>query len=422
MPPFGNSTLDPPFPTIMIGALSCHARRNAWSPHMFSVFHNTRKRLQALTLGIMALALAACDTVPGPISGGGSFDGEPVPVALLVPSGSGEGTNELIAQSLENAARLAMRDLNGVQIDLRVYQTAGDASLAGANASKAVDEGAEIIIGPVYAGAANAAGTAVAGRGISVLSFSNNAAVAGGNLFVLGPTFQSTADRMASYAASQGKLRVVTVYSEDSAGTQARNAIARAVQSQGMSVVGSVGYALSQQDVIAAIPRITTTVNETGADALFFTTDTATALPLLSQLLPEAGISSSVAQFVGLTRWDIPAQTMSLPGLQDGWFAIPDPAATAAFSNQYQQAYGTAPHPIGGLAFDAIAAIGALKSQGSGLNPASLTQGAGYRGASGIFRLNPNGTNTRGLAVATISNAQVQILSPAPQRFGGAGF
>lgn len=389
---------------------------------MFSVFHNTRKRLQALTLGIMALALAACDTVPGPISGGGSFDGEPVPVALLVPSGSGEGTNELIAQSLENAARLAMRDLNGVQIDLRVYQTAGDASLAGANASKAVDEGAEIIIGPVYAGAANAAGTAVAGRGISVLSFSNNAAVAGGNLFVLGPTFQSTADRMASYAASQGKLRVVTVYSEDSAGTQARNAIARAVQSQGMSVVGSVGYALSQQDVIAAIPRITTTVNETGADALFFTTDTATALPLLSQLLPEAGISSSVAQFVGLTRWDIPAQTMSLPGLQDGWFAIPDPAATAAFSNQYQQAYGTAPHPIGGLAFDAIAAIGALKSQGSGLNPASLTQGAGYRGASGIFRLNPNGTNTRGLAVATISNAQVQILSPAPQRFGGAGF
>lgn len=389
---------------------------------MFAVFENARKRLQTLILCVTVLALAACDTIPNPVSGGGNFDGTPVPVALLIPSGSGEGTNELLAQSLENAARLAMRDLNGVQVDLRVYPTAGDAALAGANATKAVEEGAEIIIGPVFAGAANAAGTAVAGRGVSVLSFSNNSAIAGGNLFVLGPTFQSTADRMASYAASQGKQRVVTVYSEDVAGTQARDAIARAVASQGMTVVGSVGYALSQQDVIEAIPQIANAINETGADAIFFTTDTATALPLLSQLLPEAGISNDVAQFIGLTRWDIPAQTLSLPGVQNGWFAIPDPAASAAFTDQYQQTYGTAPHPIGGLAFDAIAAIGALKSQGLGLTPATLTQSAGYRGARGIFRLNSDGTNTRGLAVATISDAQVRILSQAPQRFGGAGF
>jgi hypothetical protein len=108
--------------------------------------------------------------------------------------------------------------------------------------------------------------------------------------------------------------------------------------------------------------------------------------------------------------------------VQNGWFAIPDPGASSTFSNKYQSAYGAAPHPIGGLAFDAIAAIGALASQGSGLSPAALAQGAGYRGASGIFRLNPDGSNTRGLAVATISSAQVQILSPAPQRFGRAGF
>ncbi|MGD9293249.1 MAG: penicillin-binding protein activator [Roseobacter sp.] len=389
---------------------------------MFAVFESARKGLSALGGLLALLAVAACDTIPSSGLGGNAGSGATVPVALLVPSGSGQGTDELLAQSLENAARLAMRDLNGVEIDLRVYQTAGDAALAGANAAKAVEEGAEIIIGPVFAAAANAAGKAVAGKGVSVLSFSNNAAIAGGNLFVLGPTFQSTADRMASYAASQGKQRYVIVYSEDVAGTQARNAIQRAVATYGGQIVGSVGYALSQQDVIAAIPQITDAVNSAGADAVFFTTDTATALPLLSQLLPEAGVSTEVAQYIGLTRWDIPAQTLSLPGVQNGWFAIPDPGASSTFSNKYQSAYGTAPHPIGGLAFDAIAAIGALASQGSGLSPAALAQGAGYRGASGIFRLNPDGSNTRGLAVATISSAQVQILSPAPQRFGRAGF
>lgn len=391
---------------------------------MFAVFPSARKTLRALVLPLLALTLAACDTIPGGLSGAGGPTGDPVPVALLVPSGSGQGTDELLARSLENAARLAMRDLNGVEIDLRVYQTAGDAALAAANANKAVDEGAKIIIGPVFAASANAVGRAVAGRGVNVLSFSNNAAIAGGNVFVLGPTFQNTARRMASYAASQGKQRFVTVYGQDVAGMQARDAIQQAVAAQGASVVETVGYALSQQDVIAAIPRIKAAVTDEAADAVFFTTDTATALPLLSQLLPEAGVSSDVTQFIGLTRWDIPAQTLSLPGVQNGWFAIPDQSATAAFSNQYQAAYGAAPHPIGGLAFDAIAAIGALASQGQSdaLTTAALTQGAGFRGASGIFRLNANGTNTRGLAVATIVDAQVSIISPAPQRFGGAGF
>lgn len=389
---------------------------------MFAVLRSARKGLCVSILSLATLTLAACDTFP--TSGGGVRTGDPVPVALLVPSGSGRGTDELLAQSLENAARLAIRDLNGAAIDLRVYQTAGDASLAAANADKAVNEGAKIIIGPVYAAAANAAGNAVAGRGVNVLSFSNNAAIAGGNVFVLGPTFQNTADRMASFAASQGKQRFVVVHANDVAGQQGRDAIQRAVATQGGTIVANVGYALSQQDVIASIPQISSAVTTNGADAIFFTTDSATALPLLSQLLPEAGISSDVAQFIGLTRWDIPPQTLSLPGVQNSWFAIPDPDAASAFSSQYQAAYGSAPHPIGGLAFDAIAAIGALASSGApeSLSAASLTQSAGFGGASGIFRLNGDGTNSRGLAVATVSEANVQILNRAPQRFGGAGF
>ncbi|WP_187428947.1 hypothetical protein ROLI_036190 [Roseobacter fucihabitans] len=393
---------------------------------MFAVLPSARKVLRALALPLIALTLVACDTVPGGGFGTGPNlnSGEAVPVALLVPGGSGLTTDELLAQSLENAARLAMRDLNGAQIDLRVYQTGGDAATAAARAKQAVDEGAKIILGPVYAASANAVGNAVANQNVSVLSFSNNAAIAGGNVFVLGPTFQNTSDRMIAYARSQGKQRFVIVHGQDGAGTAGRDAINASVQSQGASVVGTVGYALSQQDVIAAIPQIKSAVDSNAADAVFMTTDTASALPLLSQLLPEAGVTSATSQFMGLTRWDIPAQTLSLPGVQGGWFAIPDPAASATFSSKYQSAYGSIPHPIGGLAFDGIAAIGALVSQGQSdaLSGAALTQGAGFRGASGIFRLLPNGSNQRGLAVATISESQVSILSPAPQSFSGVGF
>ena len=55
------------------------------------------------------------------------------------------------------------------------------------------------------------------------------------------------------------------------------------------------------------------------------------------------------------------------------------------------------------------------------LSVASLTQGQGFQGTAGIFRLYRDGTNERGLAVATVQNGQVVILDPAPASFSGGG-
>mgnify|MGYP006212893533 CR=1 FL=1 len=82
---------------------------------------------------------------------------------MLVPGGSGQASDELLARSLQNAARMAIGDLAGVKIDLRVYNTAGSPAQAASQAQKAVAEGAQVILGPVYAQEANAAGVAVAG-------------------------------------------------------------------------------------------------------------------------------------------------------------------------------------------------------------------------------------------------------------------
>ncbi|TMV10175.1 penicillin-binding protein activator [Ruegeria sediminis] len=391
---------------------------------MFAVFKPARK----LALSTFALAtaafLSACE--PGAVNTGGPSinTSAPVPVALLVPRGSAQSGDAVLAQSLENSARLAIADLQNVQIDLRVYDTAGDANTAAAVAQQAVADGAKIILGPVYAQAANAAGLAVLNQNINVLSFSNNTNIAGGNVFVLGPTFDNTANRLVSYAARQGKRNMVVVHSNDDAGMLGRAAIEQAIGSTSVRNAGSVAYERSQQGVIASVPTIKATVDASGADSIFLTATTAGALPLYSQLLPEAGVSSATTQFIGLTRWDIPPQTLELPGVQGGWFALPDPVKAQTFRSRYQATYGGSPHPIGGLAYDGIAAIGALVGAGKSdaLTGAALTQRAGFQGVGGIFRLLPNGTNERGLAVATIQNKQVVVIDPAPQSFTGAGF
>lgn len=392
---------------------------------MFAVFRRARKAtLTSLALGA-TMFLASCDAVAVGTGGGPTIDtAAPVPVALLIPRGSGQQGDALLAKSLENAARLAIADLQGVKVDLRVYDTAGSAATAASQAVKAVDDGAKIILGPVYAESANAVGLAVAPKKVNVLAFSNNASIAGGNVFILGPTFDNTATRLAGYAARQGKKNILVVHSNDVAGQAGRDAVQTAAGRTGARVAGAVGYDLSQQSVIATIPRIKETIGSTGADAVFLTANTAGALPLLTQLLPEAGVSNSTTQFIGLTRWDIPAQTLELPGVQGGWFALPDPSRSGQFRQRYLATYGAQPHPIGGLAYDGIAAIGALAGAGksNALTGAALTQGAGFQGVGGIFRLRPDGTNQRGLAVATIQNRQVVVIDPAPASFSGAGF
>lgn len=373
-------------------------------------------------LASLAALVAACNPTVG---GGPTINTQnAVPVALLLPYGSPNGAEGSLAQSLENAARLAMADLDGVEIDLRVYPTAASADQAASQAAKAVNDGAKIILGPVFGAAANSAGVAVASKGINVLSFSNNTAIAGRNVFVLGNTFDNTADQLVRFLSRQGNSKVLTVYPQTATGEIGRDAVQRALANSNVASTGQQSYPASQNGIIKAVRGIAANTKESGTNAIFFTDDTSGGIPLLSQLLPENGISTSDVQFVGLTRWDIPATTLSLPGLQNGVFALPDPVLVGQFRDRYISAYGAPPHPIAGLAYDGIAAVGALVSGGrsDALTVNALTQNAGFAGVNGVFRLRSDGSNQRGLAIARIVDRQVQIISPAPKSFGSAGF
>lgn len=388
---------------------------------MLAVLSFRRKAMNWLAACFALLSLAACD-MSFPTGGPILNTGKSVDVALLVPKSSPNGAT--LAQSLENAAWLAVDDLGDVKINLRVYDTGGTPEGATVAAERALADGNKIFLGPLFAESANAAGQVAAGRGVNVLTFSNNPTVAGGNVFLLGNTFQTTADRLVGYAARQGKGNIFVIHADDPAEQLGAQAIQRAAASNGATIAGVQSFALSQQGVIDAIPGIASNYRASGANTVFVTSGTAGALPFLAELLPENGLDRSNAQFVGLQRLDVPSSALSLKGLQGAWFATPSPALTQQFNNRYTAVYGVQPNPIAGLAYDGVAAIGALVAQGNpnALSTEALTQGAGFAGVNGPFRFFRNGTNERGLAVAQIENNQVIVIDPAPRSFGGAGF
>ena len=390
---------------------------------MFDNIFYICKRLRAFGIISLSFFLLACEFDTSRLSSDrDEVVIDPVPVALLIPSSAKAAAP--VAASLENAARLAVADLKNVKIDLRVYDTVGNAEIAARQAQKAVEEGAKVIVGPLYGEAANAVGLAVADKNVNVLSFSNNSAIAGGNVFVLGKTFDNTAKRIVNFAASQGKMRAMIVHPNNVEGSFGRLALERAAMDTPLEIVATQSFEFSQDGVVSAVPLIRAAVEIEEVDLIFLTSTTAGALGLLVQMLPEAGIEPDMVQFAGLARWDVPAQNLALPGVQGGWFALPDYRKAERFSARYKEAYGAQPHQLAGLAYDGVAALGALLAAGERerFNAKALTQSAGFEGVDGIFRLNNDGTNQRGLAVAKVLNKQVVVLDPAPSSFDFISF
>ena len=318
---------------------------------------------------------------------------------------------------------MAAADAQGARIDLRVYETGSDPALAVARANEAMAAGAKIIVGPLHADSANAVGQAVAGR-VNVLAFSNNGDIAGGNVFVLGNTFYNTADRLIGYGVKQGKRRVLVVAEDDVSGQIGAAAIEAAIARNRATLAGKAVHPVSEQGIDGIVPQVAAIANAKQADAVFMTANSPSVLPYLTDELARNGVTSSSIQLMGLTRWDVPASRLQLPGVQGGWFAVPDLPRIAQFSQRYQQSYGEAPHELGTLGYDAVSAIASLVRAGraNALTTAGLTSGNGFQGISGVFRLRPDGTNQRGLSIATIRGNQLTIIDPAPQSFGGAGF
>ncbi len=390
---------------------------------MSTVLFRLRAQFARITLLFTFFALSACiDT--GPRQGPSVNTGRAVPVALLVPHESPRASDATLALSLENAARLAIADLDGVNIDLRVYATGGQPEMAAAAATRAVNDGAKIILGPVFAPAANAAGVAVSNRNVNILSFSNNPSIAGGNVFTLGTSYRNTASRLAQYAVSQGRQNIMIVHGNSPNENRGRDAISAAVRAAGGTITATAGFELSQNGVIQAAPGISRQARDNGSNAIFFTSGGGGALGLTTQMLLDNGVTQEELQFIGLRRMDRPATMLTQPGVQGGWFATPDRRMQQTFETRYAAAYASVPHPIAGVAYDGIAAIGALLKTGrnDALTVDALTQPAGFVGVNGIFRLLPDGSSQHALAVSTIEDGVVTQISPAPRSFGDAGF
>ena len=341
-----------------------------------------------------------------------------VKVALILPL-SGSGNAAVAALSMKNAAEMALAEFNNPDMQLLVKDDAGTAPGAQQAAQQALDEGAEIILGPLFALSVGPVGQLARSRNVPVIAFSTDANVAARGVYLLSFLPESDVERIIGYAASQGKKSFAALVPDNAYGTVVEGAFKQSVARHNGRIVAFEHYPLDRAQMQGPAKTVAQASNR--ADAIFIP-DGADAVPTVVQALISNGIDTKRVQLLGTGLWE-DAQIFSTPALEGAWYAGPDSTGFRNFSARYRGRYGQDPVRTATLAYDAVALVAALiKTQGpKRFSEEVLTNPSGFTGIDGLFRFKPDGTSQRGLAVLKVSPTGGQVISPPPKAFGASG-
>ncbi len=388
--------------------------------------------MSAGVLGIATVLLVACtsggnnvqrglpstqngvvERVLNPNPQGETLGQGPVRVALLAPI-TIPGGAALVAAELKNGASMAMQDFGQNNLQLVIKDTKGQAAAAQNAAGEAVSEGASMIVGPLFAANVSAASAMTLPSRIPMLAFSTDTTVAKRNVYLFSYTPQADTARILKYAADTGKRSIAAFLPVNAEGLL-REKVARELSgSRGMQIA-VFKYERSGDAVEKAIAQAALSVQ--AADTIYIPEGGPIPNVVLSGLRRN-GVDLTGKQVLGSGNWE--SVKTDDPLVQGAVYPGRDISAFNSFATRYQSLYGTQPGVQAALAYDAVTLASEMARINGKSNPfpqSGLESRNGFRGINGAFRIKPDGTTERGLALYRVINKQGTLLEPAAAGF-----
>ncbi|MEN9682530.1 MAG: hypothetical protein RLZZ427_281 [Pseudomonadota bacterium] len=363
-----------------------------------------------------ALMLAGCKVVPtAPAPTPAPLPGDSLPldqqrhrIALLVPL---SGPNAALGQAVANATTMALLDTNARTIRVTTYDTAAGPADA---ARKALQDGNKLVLGPVQGDDIATATQIVRPTRVPMITYSNDTALAAGDVFVMGTAPEHAIARVTAYAATHGAKRFALLYPAGDYGARAKAAFGRAVIAAGGSLATSESYERSNTSIISAARRIKT---RGGFDTILIADSARFAAMAAPQIKP-AG--AALPRILGTELWSGEAVIAATPPLRGAWFAAVSDARFRQFSDSYKTRFGSAPYRQATLGYDSVLLAVRIAREwqpGTAFPLGRLTDKGGFLGLDGPFRFATDGTSERALEVREVRAKGVVAIDPAPARF-----
>lgn len=329
-------------------------------------------------------------------------------VGLLLPL---SGAHASLGQALQNAAQMAVFDDNGARLELMPRDSGDTPQQAAAALQDLQARGVSLVVGPLFAPQVAAVKPLAASHNLPLLALSNDMSQAAPGAYLLGFAPPAQIMRVSDFACAQGSKAFVALLPNGPYGDIVSTALQASVQR-------CSGANLKQRRYDGGGAPFTSALQEVAGTRQLF--DTLILAEPASQLqgaaLPTA-LDGRHVRLIGTGLWDDDGAGRTAPSLVGGWFAAPGGGDRQRFNRNYVAFYGAAPPRLAALAYDAVALAAALQKRNLQPDPANLTNPVGYMGVDGIFRLLPDGTVERGLAVNRITATGRDVIDPAPARF-----
>ncbi len=354
-----------------------------------------------------------------------SADGA-IRVGFLAPL---SGPQADLGQAMVNAATLALFDFGDPHLVL-VPKDAGDSVEQGrASAKAAIESGAQILLGPVFAKSVIGAAEVAHAAQVNLIAFSSDRSVAGPGAWTIGFLPEEDIKRIVTFAAARGIKDFAALVPDSAYGSLIANALSASTQEMGGTIAARETFVERPDQINEPMRRIAAVQgrppNSPANDPSWtpryqavLLAEGGSMLTSLASLLPYYEIDTPRIRVLGTGLWDDIRITRE-PTLSGGWFAASDPVARKEFNDRYIKTYGKAPPRIATLAYDAVALAAVLSQLKSAdrFSAERLTQAQGFAGIDGIFRLKPDGTPERGLAVLEVQRDGFKVIDPAPTAF-----
>ncbi|MER2520597.1 MAG: penicillin-binding protein activator [Bdellovibrionales bacterium] len=336
--------------------------------------------------------------------------------AILLPL---SGPHASLGQTMLNAAQQAVFDTEATGFELMPRDTGSGGEKAELAAKDAIANGAQILIGPLFAANVPAVRAIAQQANLNVLALSSDASKAERGVYIMGFSPKEQVERIIAFAATKGLRRFAALLPRDSYGELVGNVFREAVARNGgtIAAIETCDFKAAHAQSSAPLPCLNALTAKRGQFDALLLPEGGDDLTLLANRLAAMGLGPDHVKPLGTGLWDVPGLGLRIPALVGGWYAATDPAARRDFVASYQRAYGQEPSRLATLAYDTTAMAAVLARRGAAYDAYALTNPGGFSGLDGIFRLRPNGLVERGLAVLEVTPSTPSILDAAPASF-----
>lgn len=355
-----------------------------------------------------------------------------VRVALLLPFSARSAAARAEAASMLDAAELALFTRGHDRLILIPKDTEGTEAGARAAARAAIRDGADIILGPLFANAVTATSEEASAAGVPVIAFSNDRAAANGGAYLLSITPEAEVARLVEYATRNGVSNFYAFIPANEYGYRVRDALQTEASRSGGALVASESFtpgagAASLSDPARALAAAIRGGGGPGSDgrptSAVILPEGGVRLLSLAPLLAYNNVDPREVRFLGTSLW-ADESVVREPALQGGWYVAPDEEAIDAFHDDFQDSFNAEPSRLASLAYDAVALTSHLtdRAGAAGLTRDAIENQDGFFGADGLFRFRSDGTSEWGLAIYAIDQREFRLIEGAPQSFTPSGF